>query len=60
MTATRNDNPPPGAPPPPRTPLAIWREIAQLHLCIASAVRELDELMRNWLLAQRLDNRKGE
>jgi len=45
---------PPGAP--PKTPLELWREIAQLHLCIAAAVRELDELMAEWLRAQNFDD----
>lgn len=49
---------PPGAP--PKTPLELWREIAQLHLCITSAMRELDELMAQWLIAQGLgDEPKG-
>lgn len=36
----------------PKTPIEIWREISQMHLHIASALRELDELMAEWLLAQ--------
>lgn len=38
----------------PRSALEVWREIAQLHLAIGSALRELDELMVEWFAAQRL------
>lgn len=57
MQANDKSTAPPGAP--PKTPLEIWREIAQLHLHIGSALRELDALMAEWLAAQDLDNQRG-
>jgi hypothetical protein len=48
--------PPPGAPRSPRTAIECWREISQLHVCIAAAMRELDELMAEWLRAQNIDD----
>jgi len=56
MNADGKSTAPPGAP--PKTPLELWREIAQLHLHIGTALRELDELMTEWLAAQDLDNER--